>query len=319
MIRTYIQQLKENQQKGLSSADMIWCTIRYGASPNNYCSFGFRELSGPERATYVTNRLSRKMIKRFNNQEYINLFEDKVLFAELFSDYFARKWISTENMTYDRFQAFIEGEEKFIYKPISNAQGQGIRVFDHFSNVKEIYEEISKQNEKAILEQWITQHPTLNNVYSQAINCLRIITVCQDGHVDFLAGGMTWGNGKKIANASASGIVSPVNFETGILEKPAADFSGNVYHNHPITGAAMVGLQLPYWQETLQMVRDAAQRVPQVGYVGWDIAITPCKPIIIEGNTTPGYKYYQIPAHMDNRKGNRAVYEACYKMKAKLV
>ena len=121
--------------------------------------------------------------------------------------FFARKWISTENTTYDQFLHFIRDEEKFIYKPISNAQGQGIKIFDHHDDVKKVYEEIKRLNEKAILEQWITQHPVLNDVYSKD------------------------------------------------------------------------------------------------------------KPIIIEGNTTPGYRYYQIPVHMD-KGGNRAVYEACLKKKS---
>jgi hypothetical protein len=111
-----------------------------------------------------------------------------------------------------------------------------------------------------------------------------------------------------IANASASGIVSPVSFETGILEKPAADFYGNVYEQHPITGINLIGLQIPYWNEVLTMLEGAAAEIPQVGYVGWDVAITPDGPIIIEGNTTPGYRYYQIPVHMDNRCGNKKKY-----------
>lgn len=122
---------------------------------------------------------------------------------------------------------------------------------------------------------------------------------------------MTWGNGKKIANASASGIVSPVNFETGILEKPAADFQGGYYHNHPITNANLVGIELPYWNEIKEMLISAAKEIPQVAYVGWDVAITPSGPILIEGNTTPGYRYYQIPQHMENKCGNRSVYEKC--------
>lgn len=35
-------------------------------------------------------------------------------------------------------------------------------------------------------------------------------------------------------------------------------------------------------------------------------------PILIEGNTTPGYKYYQIPAHMDDKCGNTLIYEKCF-------
>lgn len=102
-----------------------------------------------------------------------------------------------------------------------------------------------------------------------------------------------------------------MNFETGVLEKPAADFNGGCYKQHPITNAELVGLQLPYWNEIKDMLTHAAKEIPQVAYVGWDIAITPDGPVLIEGNTTPGYRYYQIPQHMENKCGNRTIYESC--------
>lgn len=302
-------------------ADMIWCGAKYGASPSNYTLFRFDKLSNRQRSTYVTNRLSRRMIRTFNDPSYITVFEDKTLFAKHFHKYLNRELLETENMSFEQFSEFVRGKDKIIYKPAANAQGVGIRVYDDLndSNLCGIYKEIKELNEKAILEQWIPQHHILNQVYSKAVNCIRIITVCQHGQVTCLTGGVTWGNGKKIANASASGIVSPINFKTGILEKPAADFSGNIYEKHPITDAQLVGIKLPYFNETLEMIQKAAMEVPQVGYIGWDIAITPDGPVIIEGNTTPGYKYYQIPAHVekDGTGGNRELYERCLRDKNK--
>ena len=313
MIKAYIKQLKKNASNVSEGLDIMWSTIRYGASPNNYRDFGFKNLTGKERATYVTNRLSRKLIKKCNNNEYIDIFEDKVQFAQRFEKYFGRSWLDTEDMDYKKFSEFIQGKDKIIYKPTENAQGQGIIVYDDLNDGRQVFNEIKENGEKAILEEWICQHEELERIYSKAINCLRIITLYNNGKVNFLAGGMTWGNGKKIANACASGIVSPVNFENGKLEKPAADFSGNVYKQHPITGQNLQGIYVPYWKEIVELLTCAAKEIPQVAYIGWDIAITPNGPIIIEGNTTPGYRYYQIPAHMENKLGNRKVYERCLK------
>jgi hypothetical protein len=44
------------------------------------------------------------------------------------------------------------------------------------------------------------------------------------------------------------------------------------------------------------MVTEAALVVPQVRTVGWDIAITPSGPIIIEGNSKWNKDTWQIPA-----------------------
>ena len=293
---------------GNNPIDVLWCTVRYGASPNNYREFNFAELTAKQRSTYITHGFSQHIIKTHNNPAYIDLFEDKTKFADRFSAYFGRKWLSTEGITKDKLKDFIESVDgKIILKPAFEAQGAGIIVFDD-ANLEEVWEKVNSMP-KSILEEWIQQHGDLNSVYSDAINCLRIITLYKDGKTHFLTGGMTWGNGKRIANASASGIVSPVNFRTGLLDKPAADLQGNIYKNHPITGANLIGIQIPYWKEIIRMLKQATKVVPEVGYIGWDIAITPKGPVLIEGNTTPGYKYYQIPVHMENKCGNKHRYK----------
>ena len=72
-------------------------------------------------------------------------------------------------------------------------------------------------------------------------------------------------------------------------------------------------IQLPFWNEVVEMLKRAMEEIPKVAYIGWDVAITPNGPVIIEGNTTPGYRYYQIPAHMTEKTGNRERYEKCLK------
>lgn len=308
-MQTYLQQLKDCGRENV--IDVIWCGVRYGASPNNYRDFNFAQLNGKQRASYVTNRISEKMIRAFNNPKYTDIFEDKTKFAERFSKYFKREWISTDRLSYEDFLKFIEGKEKIIYKPIGNAQGRGIVVYDDLSSPKQVYDCVIQ--DQAILEEWIQQHPVFNHVYGDAVNCLRIITVYYKGKVNFLAGGVTWADGSKISNACVGGLVSTVDMSTGILSEFCADYNGNKCKYHPISNANVSRLQIPFWHETIEMVKAAATEIPEMGYIGWDIAITPTGPVIIEGNTTPGYRYYQMPALMKNGMGNRAVYEECLK------
>ena len=60
---------------------------------------------------------------------------------------------------------------------------------------------------------------------------------------------------------------------------------------HPVTGTAFVGFQLPMWDEVLATVRSIARKaylLPQCHYLGWDVALTPDGPAVIEGNWQQG-------------------------------
>ena len=46
----------------------------------------------------------------------------------------------------------------------------------------------------------------------------------------------------------------------------------------------MPGFALPFWEELKALVCQGMERVPSLGYVGWDIALTSDGPALIEGN-----------------------------------
>jgi hypothetical protein len=43
--------------------------------------------------------------------------------------------------------------------------------------------------------------------------------------------------------------------------------------------------------------------VPQVGFIGWDVCLTPDGPVIVEGNDYPGHDLYQLPEHTHDKMG----------------
>ncbi len=288
--------------------DILFCALRYSASPNNYELFEFYCLDNKKRKTYVTYGVSQKMIKKYNNTSDIVFLENKIKFAEKFVDMYNRDFLNTESMTIDEFKKFCEGKEKFICKPVGGAQGNDIKVY-HLGNVEEIFSEIKhKYCRGYMLEQWIEQHPVLSEIYPDAVNCLRVITVFNGEKTHFLVGGITFSLSTEIANGSQPSIIAPVNFETGIIDKPAATFGSQSFEKHPKTGSQILGVKVPYWDDIKELLNTACQRIPTVGYIGWDVAITPDGPVLIEGNTTPGYRYYQIPCHMINGFGNKPIY-----------
>lgn len=303
---------ESGKSKAVIFSDILLCMLRYGASPNNYHYFQFYNLKNSERKTYTTNKTSEKMIKKFNNPADIHFSENKLTFAEKFASMYCRDFLNADTMSFADFENFCKDKDKFIIKPYGGAQGQDIRVFrlpSDNKNLKAVFDEIKEKHpEGFIIEEWICQHPDLSNIFPDAVNCLRVITVLDHSKVDIITGGVTFSLGAEIANGSQPSIVAPVDFEKGIISQSGASFFTPLYEKHPVTNAQIKGFKMPCWKETLALVEKAAKHVPTVGYVGWDIAITPEGPVLIEGNTTPGYKYYQIPAHLEDKKGNKDRY-----------
>ncbi len=55
-------------------------------------------------------------------------------------------------------------------------------------------------------------------------------------------------------------------------------------HQHPNTGQNIEGFHVPLWDQACTLVRQAAVRFLPIRTIGWDVALTPTDPVIVEGN-----------------------------------
>lgn len=313
IFRSLIDNINKTSKKYAKSKiciilDMIICMIRYSASPANYYYFGFAQLSHTQRKTYVTHKMSEQIQKKYNLPKYHIVFYDKIIFSRVFSEFYGRKCIATETMNLAEFKNFIEVIPKFIYKPLEGGQGKGIQVFekDQSKSYTEIYENLKGTH--GIIEEWIHQHPKMQELYPKSVNIIRIQTIYTQSKCNFLCATLTIGHNNKIANASANSIFTLVDVENGHVFTNGCDYNDNIYIKHPETGIQFKDFQIPLWDEVLEMLEKASSRVPQIAYVGWDVAITENGPVIIEGNNDGGYVGYQL-ADLCNGHGQKELYQ----------
>ena len=299
-----------HQNKLLILIDILYCFIKHGADPIDYYEFSFYELDRRKRNTYATRNLNLKIRKALNDESYTHKLSNKGYFAKEFNVYMKREWLLTQNLNIEDLKNFIQNKEKIIYKPVGTQQGDGIEKINlsAYEDVYDLYQYIKGKETDAILEEWIVQHEDISKLYDKAINPLRVVTVNKSGKAHVLISNLTIGSKREIANA-AGDMISPVDIKTGKLKYPAADKHGNVYVKHPITQTVIQGTQIPYWDDVLSLAKIAAKVVPEVGYIGWDIAITPKGPVLIEGNTAPGYRSNQYKSHLSNQIGKTEIYE----------
>ncbi|MEO0632860.1 MAG: sugar-transfer associated ATP-grasp domain-containing protein [Pseudomonadota bacterium] len=151
-----------------------------------------------------------------------------------------------------------------------------------------------------ILQTAIEPHPHMAEVAGPAVGCVRVVTV-NDGSGPEVAytcwklpapkamSDNFWQDGSLLAALDKdSGTVQRVTMGMGIAMAEVT--------THPVSHRDLVGLRLPHWDATLKLACDTHAVFPEFGICGFDIAVAPDGPKIIECNDNPSHNLYQIAA-----------------------
>jgi hypothetical protein len=137
------------------------------------------------------------------------------------------------------------------------------------------------------LEEVVHQHEALSALHPQSVNTIRIMTVkLNENEYHILAAIQRIGCGaKRVDNYHMGGIVVSISQE-GLLTsvgylRPEFGFS---VKEHPDTHITFDGYRIPFFRESLELAKRAHSYIGDIHSVGWDMAVTPQGPIIIEAN-----------------------------------
>lgn len=278
--------------------DMINCTLRYGSGYNDYVIFEFWDLNHKQRNTYMTRMRSKKFIMFMNDHDYAHYFDNKNEFNEKFKDYIGRECLDLEVATDEEIKAFFNTRTKIFAKMKDLSCGIGCEKLEpeKFDNA-DAFVKYVREKGFATIEDVIENHPEIAKIYPFSANTMRMITMI-DGkgvpHCVYSVFKMGI-NGRVVDNY---GLHGPVDIETGEFLYPAhsGDTTAGIhYTEHPYSNTPLIGYRVPFMKEAVEMVKKAALEVPQMRYVGWDVAITPTGPAIIEGNNYCAHDFWQLP------------------------
>ena len=298
---------RSGKSKAATFLDMVYCALRYGAGYYDYLVFRFYDMTAAQRATFVTRIISKKLNEFMNQEEYFHLFDNKDEFCTLFQDYIGRGVLIMADSTKEQVQAFVSTRQVLFCKMQSLSCGHGcerLNVSD-FESFDALYDYLVEKG-FCTIEDNIVQHPALQKLYPNAVNSMRIITVLDaqgESHCLYVVQKM----GLNVSIIDNNCLFTPVDWEdTETLKYPAHAGDtplGIVYTEHPNTHVHLQGYKIPYAREAVEMCLKAAKVVPQVRYVGWDVAVTPTGPVIIEGNTYNAHDFWQLPPHTPDKIG----------------
>lgn len=285
--------------------DIVNCGLRYGAGYKDYMLCEFYDLTAAQRETYVIRGVNNRIVKLCNDPAYYHCVEDKTEFNSLFGRFVRRGWLDMQRCSFEQFARFMEERDTVISKPTAATCGRGIEKLSKgdFGSLRQMYDRL-KQIGSGLIEDLIIQHPDLLRIYPDSVNTYRIVTVARSADPGVVYAFIRIGNGGRfVDNINSGGMAAPVDVDTGVIRFAAFDKDSKYYEVHPATGCPIAGYRLPFWRESVEMCLEAARVVPQLGYVGWDVAVSLDGPQLIEGNHFPGHDILQMPPHVPDKVG----------------
>ncbi len=291
--------------------DIVYCSVKYGAGPYDYQEFEFYNLNSKERKTYLTRVKNNAIVRIFNDKEIAKKFDDKVEFNKIFNKYLKRDWLYLDN-NYEEFVKFCENKKDFIAKPVGGSGGEGIELIKvDKKNYKKTYEYLISNN-KLLIEEKIIQNKKIGMLNKTSVNTFRIVSFFDGKETHILNVVFKIGNGGVTDNFTSGSMYTFVR--DGKIIVPAIDRDDNIFYEHPISKINIVGYEIPNYDKAIDLVKECAKKVPEVKYVGWDVAITDSDAVIIEGNCFPGV--YQIkPSFVKEKVGLIPIFEKAMKIK----
>jgi hypothetical protein len=95
-------------------------------------------------------------------------------------------------------------------------------------------------------------------------------------------------------HSAGGGIASPVDLQSARLGPASGkEVLGDYQDSHPDTGTSITGFTLPGFHEAVALARKAHAAMPGLPTAGWDIAITPDGPLLVETNSGWGIETIQ--------------------------
>ncbi len=248
-----------------------------------------------------------------NKSSYEVLLQDKAVFHNFFSSILDPKYLTTVIGNINAGKLILtrnleEFEGKYlIVKPVADDSSSGVRKLLYKDGlliengveytVNEFVSHYS--NVTALIELCQEQHKDLAALNTTSLNTIRFITIMNqdDFDIQILASSLRIGSSISSCtdNAGSGGLSVSLN-ESGVLSEIGKYYKqfGTITTVHPISGIVFAGYVVPMYDEVIALAKKAHSAIPQIKSIGWDIAISPNGPVLIEGNPDWAIQHIQM-------------------------
>ena len=245
--------------------DLISSALKYNVSFDDYYLFRFYEKDATERQKWAGTGTMYEYQKIMNPPQHRPTLVHKPSFHKMYSRFIRHRMYERKELEQDlrKAEELLQSPSgKVVLKPADGQCGRGIEILDSGTLTPASLMARMKASGNEVAEEYVVQHDQLNRLSPTGLNTVRIITQL-DNHdeVHILGARLRISVNSMVDNLAAGNLVAGIDLETGIVNTPAvySDITKPEVTVHPVTHQRITGFEIPYWSQSLDMVKDAAR------------------------------------------------------------
>ena len=210
--------------------------------------------------------------------------------------------------------------ERFFVKPVAAncgskasivvVKGGDFTVDGHKTSI----DEMIAGGDDFIFQPVIENHADIKEINPSSLNTLRLVTCRRrDGSLELWDPGMMRiGRADASVDNFAKGGIGVGIDESGRLKKYGYSHDRDLNYakaeRHPDSNVAFEGRPVPFYAESVRLAMQAHALFPRLLTVGWDVAVTPDGPILVEGNHDWDIEMLQVVHHKGSAARLKEIY-----------
>ena len=299
--RKFIRYVNKEKQISLFK---LWifpfmASVKYNISLLEYFMFRFWEKNADERKRWAGTGFMYEYQLIMNPIQYRNTLLDKAEFLKHNAQFISHRWFCIVNDDFESLKVFLKNiNGKVVLKNVVGNCGRGVQIVDSSIETIEDIIVMAKKHKLTLAEEYLYQHKDLMRLSPSGLNTVRIFTQIIGDQVVILGCRLRISVNSIVDNLAAGNMAAVIDEKTGMITQAAvySDITKKTETQHPITKTAIVGFQVPFWNEIIEKVNVIALYNKENRSVGWDIAVTDSGVDFIEGNHDWCKLVYQLPA-----------------------
>ena len=275
-------------------------SFRFNISILEYYQFRFFELSDETKSDWAGTGTMYEFQRLANPLETRGVLRDKRKFYKAYKKFFKHELHTLEELKQapERLNALLIKNERLVFKEATGNCGASVTIRPVSELVLSEVIDYMESNGFDLVETFVEQHADLTALSPSAVNTIRVFTqITKERGYEVLGCRLRISVDSPVDNLAAGNLAAPIDTDSGVVYGPGvySDITQNSVDIHPITGVSIVNFHVPFWDDVLDLVKQASLLHPENRSIGWDVVVTDDGPGLIEGNHDWCKLVWQLP------------------------